>query len=173
MASYYYLISSLPTLSPNSPMPFSYDTFLEMCSTSVSDSTYKLLADLKLTSSEGPLVEEWHSFYSVLLSELTQLRSAKLGRTYKSDADRDQASATLAASAMNAADPLAAEKMLLAYEMDQLDQLVGLHYFDDYTLFGYALKLRLLERFGSFEHERGKEEFSDILGSLQKQVTNL
>lgn len=173
MASYYYLISSLPMLSPNSPMPFSYDTFLEMCSTSVSDSTYQLLADLKLTSSEGPLVEEWHSFYSVLLNELTQLRSAKLGRVNKSDSDRDQASANLAAAAMNAPDPLVAEKMLLSYEMDQLDQLVGLHYFDDHTLFGYALKLKLLERFGSFEHEEGKKEFSDILGSLQKQVTSL
>ncbi len=76
-------------------------------------------------------------------------------------------------AAVNAPDPLTAERMLLAYEMEQLDGLTGLHSFDDYVLFGYALKLRLLERFTSFEKESGAREFREVLESLQKQVTDL
>ena len=173
MASYYYLISSLPMLSADQPMPFDYGTFLGLCQGNVSEETYKLLEGLTLKSSEGPLVEEWHKFYSALLSELSSQRSTRLGRQYINTNDKDPFSAAQVTAAVSAPDPLTAEKLLLSYEMDQLDSLVGLHNFDDYTLFGYALKLKLLERFGSFEQQAGRQEFSNILESLQKQVMDL
>ena len=40
MASYYYLISSLPTLSADGGMPFSYEEFLRLCQSNVSGETY-------------------------------------------------------------------------------------------------------------------------------------
>ena len=52
---------------------------------------------------------------------------------------------------MNNKNPLAAEEMLLSFEFERLDELVGIHYFDDYALIGYALKLKLLERKTSFK----------------------
>ena len=173
MASYYYLIASLPMLSADQPMPFSYSTFLEMCQGNVSEDSYRLLSELTLKSKDGPLVDEWHSFYSSLMAELGTQRSARLGKPYSTEADRDPISAAQVSAAMSAQDPLAAERLLLNYEMDTLDSLVGLHDFDDHALFGYALKLKLLERFESFGPEDGKQEFSNILGSLQRQVTSL
>ena len=43
MASYYYLISSLPELSANEEMPITYDEFIAMCEDNVSDKTLERL----------------------------------------------------------------------------------------------------------------------------------
>ena len=57
MASYYYLISSLPDLKTDGEMPMTYDEFLGMCQSNVSESKYKFLENLTLSSEEGPLVK--------------------------------------------------------------------------------------------------------------------
>ena len=58
---------------------------------------------------------------------------------------------------MAAKNPLEAEKILLECEFDNLDSLVGLHTFDDRYLFGYAIKLKLLERQSCFVQFKGTE----------------
>ena len=173
MASYYYLISSLPMLTPDGGMPFPYREFLKQCQSNVSEETYKLLEELDLSSSSGPLLDEWGPFYTALTKELAAQRSARLGKPYSAVWNKDPISASVVTAAMNAKDPLTAEKMLLDYEFSALDSMVGLHIFDDHVLIGYALKLKLLERINSFEKEKGKKEFNDILVSLQEQVTSL
>ncbi|MBR5731405.1 MAG: hypothetical protein IKX89_05620 [Firmicutes bacterium] len=173
MASYYYLISSLPMLSADGGMPFSYEEFLKMCQANVSGETYKLLEGLSLSSDEGPLLEEWGAFYNGLMKELNSQRSLKLGKPYPPVYDKEPASASVVTAAISAKDPLAAERILLEHEFDQLDIMVGLHSFDDWVLFGYAVKLKLLERIGSFVKEKGKKEFNDILSDLEEQVTRL
>ena len=71
---------------------------------------------------------------------------------------------------MNNKNPLEAEKMLLSFQFEKLDELVSMHYFDDCALFGYALKLKLLERKTIFKQESGKKEFSRIADVLEKQI---
>ena len=70
MASYYYLISSLPDLRTDGDMPFSYEEFLGMCQSNVSESKYEFLSNLTLSSDEGPLLKDWAVFYNNLLSEI-------------------------------------------------------------------------------------------------------
>lgn len=173
MASYYYLISTLPTLSADGGMPFSYEEFLRLCQSNVSGETYKLLEELDLSSDKGPLLDEWGAFYRSLSKELNLQRSVKLGKAYPVVFDKDPVSSSVASAAVAAGDPLTAERILLAYEFDRLDDMVGLHSFDDFVLFGYALKLRLLERACSFEKKKGEKEFSDILKGLEDQVMSL
>ena len=173
MASYYYLIPSLPALSADGAMPLSYEEFLKLCQSNVSEGTYKLLEDLTISSTEGPLLEEWGAFYNSLKRELSAQRSAKLGKPYTAVFDKDPFSAAVVSSAVNAKDPLTAERILLDLEFSQLDLMIGLHSFDDYALFGYALKLKLLERVTSFEKEKGEKEFNDILKDLEEQVMSL
>ena len=81
MAAYYYLISSLPDLKSDGDMPLSYQEFLDMCETQVSESNYKLLKDLTLSSTDGPLIKEWNRVYGSLTKELNYQRSMKLGKT--------------------------------------------------------------------------------------------
>ena len=173
MASYYYLISSLPELRADGEMPLSYEEFLSCCQSNVSDENYKLLENLTLDSTEGPLVDEWSNFYGMLTKELSYQRSLNLGKTYSTAYDKDGLISQVVASAISAKNPLDAEKILLEYEFENLDTLVGMHMFDDYVLFGYAIKLKLLERQSSFEKEKGQAEFKSLFDGIQQRVYDL
>ncbi len=173
MASYYYLIASLPELSADGDMPITYSEFLSCCQSNVSESDYELLKDLTLSSTEGPLVKEWSEFYGMLSKELNYQRSMNLGKSYSSAYDKDGFIAQVVGSALAAKNPLEAERILLEYEFENLDSLVGLHMFDDYVLFGYAIKLKLLERLNSFEQTKGKAEFRSLFDGIQQRVYSL
>lgn len=173
MASYYYLISSLPFLRSDGEMPITYDEFLDCCKSTVSDSTYKHLSNLTLASDQGPLTKEWTKFYGMLMKELNYQRSLNLGKSYSSSFEKDSLIAQVAAAALKAKNPLEAERILLDYEFEALDSLVGLHAFDDYVLFGYAIKLKLLERQNCFEQAKGKAEFKALFDQVQQRVYSL
>lgn len=173
MASYYYLISSLPDLRTDGEAPMTYEEFLHMCQSNVSEEKYKLLEDLTLASTKGPIVEEWSQFYGNLIREVNFQRSVNLGKPYGAVWDKDSTIAQAAAAALAAPNPLEAEKLLLNYEFENLDALVGLHTFDDEYLFGYALKLKLLERMSCFIPEKGKEEFKRLFDQVQQRVYSI
>lgn len=171
--AYYYLISSLPMLKSDGDMPLSYDEFLNLCRDTLSDSKYELLKNLTLSSNKGPLISEWAKFYTVIKEELTYQRNVRLGRKAVTPSIREEGVTKLISSAMNNKNPLVAEEMLLSLEFEKLDELVGVHYFDDYALIGYALKLKLLERKSSFNKEKGKAEFGRITEKLEHQITSM
>ncbi|RGY79905.1 hypothetical protein [Dorea sp. AM58-8] len=173
MASYYYLISSLPDLRTDGDMPMTYDEFLDVCQSNVSESKYELLKNLTLSSEEGPLLKEWSAFYKNLMGELNYQRSVSLGRPYLTSYDKDSVIAQVAGAAMAAKNPLEAEKILLECEFDNLDSLVGLHTFDDRYLFGYAIKLKLLERQSCFVQSKGQKEFKRLFDQVQQRVYSL
>ena len=173
MASYHYLVASLPELRADGDMPLTYEEFLNLCQSNVSDETYERLANLTLNSTEGPLVKEWSDFYGMLTKELNYQRSMNLGKSYSSAYDKDGIIAKVASSALAAKNPLEAERILLEYEFENLDSLVGLHMFDDHVLYGYALKLKLLERLTTFEQDKGKAEFQTLFDGIQQQVYSL
>ena len=163
MASYYYLLSSLPMLAASAPPPFDYPTFLEMCRSSVSAATYGALEQLTVDSDKGPLLRSWAVFYRRLLQ--------KLGKPCQAPADREAAAAVQAAIA--AENPLLGEQQLLELEFRQIDALVGFHVFDDTALFGYALKLQLMQRLHGFQFETGKAEFVSLLDGIQQKIYRL
>ncbi len=170
MASYYYLLSSLPMLRSDGEIPFEYDTFLSMCKSAVSSSKYAILENLTLSSAEGPLLSEWSKFYTIFKQELTAQRNQRLGRQVSLSYQKDETTSKTIAAAMNHKNPLEAEKVLLALQFEILDGLIGTHYFDDYALMGYALKLKLLERKNIFNQKSGKQELNRIVKGLQQQI---
>lgn len=171
--AYYYLISSLPMLKADGAIPLSYDRFLELCQGALEEDKYRMLKELTLSSGKGPLVSEWAEFYGTLKDELTYQRNLRLGRKAKLPDVRNDSVSKTVTLALNSKNPLAAEEMLLDLEFKKLDELVGVHYFDDYALFGYALKLKLLERKNSFDKEQGKAEFGRIVTRLEDEITNM
>ena len=173
MASYYYLISSLPDLRSDGEMPLSYEEFLSLCELNVSESTYNVLKNLTLSSENGPFLKKWNVFYENLTGELNSLRSAKLGKSYSAEYDKDPITTQAAQAAMAAKNPLEAEKILLNCQFDELDSLVGTHIFDDVYLFGYAVKLKLLERQSCFVEAEGKAEFKHLFDKVQQRVYSL
>ena len=162
MASYYYLISSLPMLKTQGEPPMDYAAFLAMCKSAVSSGVYQTLEELTAASDKGPLLSEWAGFYKALCRELTYQRNVKLGRPCAIPSDRDGIVQTVTA-AVNAENPLEGERLLLDLEFRRLDGMIGLHNFDDHALFGYAMKLQLLERQRTFRYEAGKRAFDELM----------
>lgn len=160
-------------LKADGGMPLSYAEFLDACRGALNEPKYKMLEELTLSSTEGPLVSEWSRFYGAFSAELTYQRNLRLGRKATPPDIRDESTAKLITAAMNNKNPLVAEEMLLALEFQKLDELVGVHYFDDCALVGYALKLRLLERKTSFDKEKGRVEFSRTVGKLEDEILSM
>ena len=173
MASYYYLISSLPTLKAEASMPFSYDEFLKMCENTVGKDTYDKLSALTLKSEDSPFLKQWGLFYNKMMNSLCRQRKIKLGKSASSAAEKDLLIDRAVDEAMSAENPLEAEKILLKCQFEFLDGLVGMHYFDDFVLFGYAVKLKLLERQSVFETESGKQEFKRLFDGIQQQIASI
>lgn len=171
--AYYYLISSLPMLKSDGDMPLSYNQFLEICRDALGDAKYEMLKDLTLASSDGPLVSGWAQFYGALKEELSYQRNLRLGRKAVVPSYREDSVVNAVSAAMNHKNPLTAEQMLLSLEFEKLDELVGTHYFDDWALFGYALKLKLLERRGSFDFEKGKAELGRQVEKLEQEIESM
>lgn len=128
MASYYYLISSLPELSANEEMPITYDEFIAMCEDNVSDKTLERLKNLTLDSTEGPLLKKWSGFYTGLFRELNAQRSAALGKSYQAEYEKNPESTQIAQAAITAKNPLEAEKLLLVRQFEALDYYTGGHF---------------------------------------------
>ena len=74
MASYYYLISSLPMLRTRGEPPMDYAEFLRQCRTAVSPGVYETLAALTVSADHGPFLSQWAEFYQSLSRELTYQR---------------------------------------------------------------------------------------------------
>lgn len=173
MASYYYLISSLPMLRPNEEPPFDYPAFLRMCAAAVSGKVYEKLAGLTVDSDKGPLLEEWARFYRTLTSELNYQRNVKLGRTGTRPETGDAGVSEAVTAALSAENPLKSEQLLLKLEFERLDSMIGLHAFDEHALFGYAMKLKLLERQQCFRYEKGSAAFRGLLDGIQQQIFSI
>jgi len=170
MASYYYLMASLPELSAEGAVPLTYEQFLEHCLGNVSDEVYRQLSTMMLTSGGHPLLRKWTSAYGALMGHLNDRRAARLGIPRSSDIETDIADMQTVAQAMSAQNPLEAEKLLLSHQMQLVDLLVGMHSFDEYALMGYAIKLRLLERQSCFRQQEGKNEFHKLISAIQQKV---
>ncbi len=170
MADYYYLVSSLPTLSADSGMPFSYDDFVGMCKNTVSKKVLSDMENLTLHSENGAFLKKWGSFYNKLQKAVNSERRKRLGKTDTQNADHDFYIDKIASEAFAAKNPLEAEKILLQAEFDYLDSLTGMHSFDDYVLYGYAIKLKLLERQTVFTQKAGREEFMRLFEGIQKEI---
>lgn len=173
MASYYYLISSLPMLKSDGSIPMDSKSFLEQCKSCVSDSTYYALCNLSDADNNHPMLKAWASFYNALMDELNYQRRIKLGKQCLAPANRDPEVVNTIASALAAKNPLISEQMLLELEFNRIDAMMGLHNFDEYYLYGYAIKLKLLERQTIFKHDEGKEEFTSLFKGVQNQILSM
>lgn len=173
MATYYYLISSLPMLKTEGDAPLDYAAFLSMCKTGTGRSVYEKLETLTVDSDKGPLLSEWAVFHRALKAELNCQRSIKLGRTAALPDSSDAEIVQTVQAAVNAENPLAGEQLLLELEFRRLDSMIGLHNFDDHALYGYAMKLLLLERRRIFRYENGKPAFDRLMDNIRQQISGL
>lgn len=171
--AYYFLISSLPVLNPLEKLPLSYNDFLEQCKPSVSESTYKQLSELSLDSHGNQLLSIWNKFYSSLIEELNYRRAEMLQKPQIFKKHDEPEIVSVIDDVFKADNPLEAEKIMLKAQFSFLDESVLMHYFDSYVLFGYAIKMKLMQRQQLFAFENGKNELNGLLANIQNTIQEL
>ena len=176
MASYYYLVATLPSLRYDGIAPFSSTEFLNLCKEQVSTHHYQLIsAALGGTDGKNGLLQSYQQFSTMVRGELTEQRSRKLSLSdslYRNTSDKEARISETVRQALSLEDVLQAELLLLLLHWKYIDDLVALHTFDIEGLLGYALKLKLLERKNLFIREEGNAEFKRLFSNIQTEIEN-
>jgi len=176
MASYYYLVATLPLLRFEAQRPFDAAYFLKQCKSLVSDHDYQTITSaLSGRPSSHPFLMKWQLFASMVKKELNDQRSKKLGLSalkYQNNGGKKISIGEAVRQALSNENALDAELSLLALKWKYLDEIVGLHYSDVEALLVYALKLQLLERKSLFTKEEGHAEFKRLFSNLQSEIAN-
>ena len=186
MSNYYYLMTSLPMLKFSDSDVMSYDNFLSLCKGNVTKKDYQWLEKFKLNETSGSkFLNQWASFYNQLSEELTIQRSKKLGKERPQDdcqSSRENRIVNIVNQAVTKAlgektelevnNPLEAELSLLEFMYNEIDEMVGLHTFDEIALAGYVIKLQLLNRKIKFSAMDGAAEYKRLFSNMQSVIYN-
>lgn len=160
-------------LSFGAKMPFSYDEFLRLCENNVDEKERVLLSEITLDvvypyeHIRLPALRKWHSFDIALRNELVRIRANRLQRDanafLKEDGYTDPSIARVALHAYRSPSLRDAERILDEERWARLSEFSLGHYFDIEFLVLYALKLRILERWGRIDA-------ADPQGQLQAAI---
>lgn len=182
MASYYYLVASLPLLRPDDNPPMTSLAFLDTCRQSLSYSDLELVQMASLVVSEQGLghrnacIRQWNEMLGKVRREMREQRSRRLnidaaGSTLAGD--KDPWVADVVRSVMQAENPLQAELLLLQYYWHRVDELTTGHVFDVEFLIAYNLKLQLMARRSLFTPTEGNSEFKRLFSNLQTIIKSI
>ncbi len=157
MGNYYYLVAQLPYLKFNETPPISTKKFLAESRKWLSE---KELTELQRTQLEGTnesadvgaILKKYYHFENRLKKELVAWRKARQqGTEHKID--------IFDPGILKDGTPLDSELKLLRLRWKFLDELAAGFEFEFPVLLIYYIKLQVLERLQTFDHERGLEKF--------------
>ena len=160
MDKYYFLVAELPTLFFNKEPEISIDYFLVEAKKWMSERDFQILSrvninDYLLNPKNPRILREFQAFENFLRSDLAKFREAKKQNI-------DYKPTVFAPSVVKEGNPLDVEVKLMQLRWDLLDEMQREHHFDLEYLILYYLKLQILQRFYSFDKEKGMEKFQKL-----------
>lgn len=182
MASYYYLIASLPLLRPDEAPPMTSEAFLDTCRQSLGQSDLELVQSVSLEVSKDGLrhrhifLRQWNAVLEKVRKEMHGQRSRRLNIEASASSqvgDKDPWVAEMVRSVMQAENPLQAELQLLQYYWHRVDELSTGHVFDVDFLIAYHVKLKLMARRSLFTPIEGNSEFKRLFSNLQTIIKSI
>lgn len=181
MASYYYLVASLPMLRFEADPPISMEQFLASCRQSMGDKDFLLVkglvdGNLESIQDECRYLAQWKLFLNNLHISLNEARSIALSRTddnRHTTTDKDFHIQEVVKLAMQAETPLEAELLLMHFQWKYAEDLLQSRVFDREVLFTYAIQLALLERKSLFTPMEGNAEFKRLFSNLQSIIKSI
>ena len=167
---YYYYMASLPSLSMDEPPPVSSAEFMRNCQRLLEPRDWSALSRLMQPGESGkssrPFIRRWRDAEASMQNTTARMRGARLKRDatqYMHAEEQFDASAEQAAlDAFSRRDPAAREESLDRFRWRQIEMLAGTDMFSVDALFAYALKLRIAERWASFDREKGRRRMEAI-----------
>jgi len=152
---YTYLLSSLPGLQFEMKPPFSFNTFLETVSGSISANDVEVIKTsldpaASAQNTSQAMLKKWRAFDNALRNELVKIRAARKhqdpDKYLRENEYSDPRITNLAMNAYKNPSILESEKILDKEKWAALDELMVGHYYDLDSLIIYAQKLLILEK---------------------------
>jgi len=168
---YYYVITSLPSLSLSEELPVRKDDFLANCEKYLKKTDFNILESISLFDVEKDeasfdIVRRFFGWERGVRNALVRLRAEKLGLKpdeFVRGEIVDHSQTLLAEEAFYTDSPLMAEEILNRARWRYLDELEFGHYFDIERLVVFFIKLQILERISSFDAEEGRERLNAVV----------
>lgn len=168
--NHYYLVSSLPTLTPGERPGITREEFLRRASEQMDAADRKRLES---RLADGPpegsdaLSCEWRALETALRNACARQRAARRGvdvRAHLREGGEDASVDAAVAAAFNAPDPLARERALDAIRWTALERLAGYDPFTFRALQCYAARLHLAWRLAELDPRRGHAAAARLAG---------
>lgn len=177
MASYYYLVASLPMLRYDAKPSITVEQFLDACKTSLSDGDYRLVVSaLSGDKTSNNFLRTYQHFCTMVQSALSEERARKLQlpvEKYRNNGDKSYAVTDAVHLAVANENVLDAEMSLIVLKWKYLDELTAQHTFDIEAVLSYALKLTMIVRKNLFSQEAGNNEFRRLFSNLQYDIKSI
>ncbi len=167
MSEYYYLAASLPYLKFGEELPITTEGFLYECEKWMEGEDMSAIAsalegELEKKEKAPSVLGQWKSFDLENKERMSEIRKAKkIKKTEGGTKDLEQI--------FRASNPLMAEEALERKRWDFLDSLHASFQFDINWLVLYALKLKINERLGAFDKDKGENIFYNFCEVIYEQ----
>ena len=185
MGSYYYLVAQLPYLVYGQDVPISSEDFKALARELMSASDAAVLEHCTLDpdplkegetepaytepvhKTSSSLVNEWKKWERTLRLNLAKGRAQKLKKDIPADVpDFPDDAALVAKTALVMESPLEAELYLDKARWDIIENLQGIDIFCEKAIYGYLLKLLLMERRVMFDADKGFREYKGLYAAI-------
>jgi len=174
---YYYFASTLPMIHFDGSLPFSVEDFERDCERLLRPRDYAQVRVVLGRAPDGetvvhPVMARWLAFDRSLQQETVRLRSQQLGRSLPAELSGgdapDPSVVQIAVQALKTENFLDAQKMILRFQWDMLDDLAHNRDFSLSAIFTYGIKLQILERLQIYKTDRGSAHLEEIMGKAVK-----
>jgi hypothetical protein len=178
LSQHYYLLATLPSLSPAVEHFPSTEAFLALCRQWLTRGDLSLVENTTLIPVEATpnklgngLLRAWYNFEYGLRNEMARQRAQKLNKdatpylrntVHGQEYQVDQHMAESVRTALQASNPATAERIIDALRWRSLEDLSFGHHFDIQAVQLYYLKLQILERASLFSRKVGEENYHQL-----------
>jgi hypothetical protein len=157
MDKHYYLIAQLPTLTFGKEPGLTIDRFLFEAEKWLGVGDYKALRSIDISSvtikkGDPSDLKTYKKFEYALRMDIAAFREAQQKET-------DFKPSTFPVSAIKEGNPLDIETRFMEFRWQFLDEMEREHHFDFTKIIVYFLKLLLLQRYFSFDKDKGLKKF--------------
>lgn len=187
--NYYFLVSSLPRLAIGEHPSLSFESFVALCREHLAPSDMSALAaiaDNNIDALEHGFLKAWRKKDTLIRNASVKARATRLGRAaddYAREAqDCDLGIEKGVADAFNKPNPLEKELSIDKLRWKQIEETEGFNPFSGSAVLGYALRLRITERWARLNREKAKSISNEIInknpeeeeprGSIQEKRSN-
>jgi hypothetical protein len=167
---YYYFAATLPTLTLDTPPPWSAEDFRELCREHLcADDLAALDEVLGLAPETGrhTFVREWRNAETRLRNALAKARAGRLHRDaapyLREQEGIDAQLERTVSEAFAKGDPLDRERSLDRFRWHRIENLAGYDPFSARAVLAFGLKLLLAGRWAALRDESGWEKVEELI----------